>query len=97
MQPFPERSDSEKLPAWPDVLGAILFVPVSYTHLDVYKRQGAKRWPRVAFHKKRIAMPRPDVYKRQGNHLGLITEIFREHGADGAVDQMCIRDSGRVD
>jgi hypothetical protein len=26
VQPFPERSDSEKLPAWPDVLGAILFV-----------------------------------------------------------------------
>ena len=27
-----------------DILQAVIFAPVSYTHLDVYKRQPSRRW-----------------------------------------------------
>jgi len=45
--------------------------PVSYTHLDVYKRQAARRWPGA------VSYTHLDVYKRQDWDFSGIEQFAR--------------------
>ena len=50
--------------------------PVSYTHLDVYKRQPQFNRPEILNCVEKLLDNHIDVYKRQGSNYSKIGEIF---------------------
>ena len=77
------------------LLLAMVLAPVSYTHLDVYKRQRSSLPFRKA---RRVNSPGPacrDVYKRQGQ-LRFARGLRRAGHAEGLDGVPSLADAGRV-
>ena len=73
--------------AFPILFWAYFPIPVSYTHLDVYKRQGPKSWPNISitgrmagkpwfFQEKTMAISSARIFKSSSRWLLSLIHIF---------------------